>query len=361
MPPTAAEKRTSREVRVGPYPDIEYSSLARLALKIRSWTRATAANGIMLAAWGVLDSSVCCLHTNAFAMPIANLQCERILFRLLAAWLLLALAATPQLAIATPLPRTVLIIDESDPSNGTPTTFSRTLRESLRSEQPHITVYGETLNLSQFSESRQEEILRSYVQEKYKDAGLGLVIAVGLSSLEFVNRWRPEFWPGIPVVFGAVDETSAAHLKLDGDTTGLTMRRSIQSMVAAARHLVPTLQGIAVLGGVLERDPYRLHFLSELSGFGTELKVTNMTGLPLAEQVKQAAALSSNTATHVSFHRQSWHKVLLFGLACRNCESSELANCGRRGSFNGHRRNRRLRSRQCRLRQAGGLARATRS
>jgi len=229
-------------------------------------------------------------------MPIANLQCETILFRLLAAWLLLALTATSQLAIATPLPRAVLIIDESDPSNGTPTTFSRTLREFLRSEQPYIAVYGETLNLSQFSESRQEEILRTYIQEKYKDAGLGLVIAIGLSSLEFVNRWRSEFWPGIPVVFGAIDETSAAHLKLDGDTTGLTMRRSIQSMVAAARHLVPRLQGIAVLGGVLERDPYRLHFLSELSGFGTELKVTNMTGLPLAEQVKQAAALSSDTA-----------------------------------------------------------------
>ena len=117
-------------------------------------------------------------------------------------------------------------------------TFSRTLRESLNRVRPHIAVYGETFNWSQFSGSRQEAILRSFVQEKYRGVDVGLVIAVGLSSLELINRWRSDFWPGVPVVFAAVDETSAAQVRLDGNTTGLTMRRSMQSMVTAARHLV---------------------------------------------------------------------------------------------------------------------------
>ena len=229
-------------------------------------------------------------------MATAAVQSRTILSGLLAVWLSLAATTAPESATATPLPRVVLIIDEADPSSGIPTTFSATLRESLNKVQPHIVVYGETLDLSQFSESRQEEILRTYVQEKYRDAGLGLVIAVGLSSLQFVNRWRSEFWPEVPVVFGAIDETSAARLKLDGHTTGLTMRRSMQSMVTAARHLVPKLQGIAVLGGVLERDPYRRQFLSEIRMLATEFKVTDVTGLPLTEQLKQASALPSDTA-----------------------------------------------------------------
>src|SRR5262245_17225112 len=229
-------------------------------------------------------------------MPFANLQNGTILSHLFAAWLVVAVTAMPRPAIATPLPRAILIIDESNPSDGAPTTFSRTLRESLNRVRPHIAVYGETFNWSQFSGSRQEAILHNYVQEKYRGVDVGLVIAVGLSSLDRINRWRSEFWPGVPVVFAAVDETSAAQVRLDGNTTGLTMRRSMQSMVTAARHMVPRLQGIAVLGGVLERDPYRRHFLSELPGLATELKVTDMTGLPLAEQVKQAAALPSNTA-----------------------------------------------------------------
>ena len=229
-------------------------------------------------------------------MATAAVQSRTILSGLLAVWLSLAATTAPESATATPLPRVVLIIDEADPSSGIPTTFSATLRESLNKVQPHIVVYGETLDLSQFSESRQEEILRTYVQEKYRDAGLGLVIAVGLSSLQFVNRWRSEFWPEVPVVFGAIDETSAARLKLDGHTTGLTMRRSMQSMVTAARHLVPKLQGIAVLGGVLERDPYRRQFLSEIRMLATEFKVTDLTGLPLTEQLKQASALPSDTA-----------------------------------------------------------------
>jgi signal transduction histidine kinase len=207
----------------------------------------------------------------------------------------LAASATAQLA-ATPLPRTVLIIDEADASSGLPTTFSRTLRVTLSNVQPHITVFEETLGQNQFYDSRQETILQSYLREKYRDERIGLVVAVGSFSLELVNRWRSELWPGIPVVVTAIDETTAAELKLDGNTTGLSMRRSIRSMVEAARILVPDLQGIAVLGGVLERDAYRQHYLSDLAAASGELKVTNLTGLPLAEQLKPAAALPPDTA-----------------------------------------------------------------
>ena len=77
--------------------------------------------------------------------------------RLLLVWLL-AGAAILTSARASPLPRAVLIIDESDPSGGAPTTFSATLRETLDDFTPHVAVYGETLDLRRFSGPNQEAI-----------------------------------------------------------------------------------------------------------------------------------------------------------------------------------------------------------
>jgi hypothetical protein len=67
-------------------------------------------------------------------------------------------------------------------------------------------------------------------------------------------------------------------------------------MMTAARILVPDLQGVAVLGGTLSRDPYRFQYLLELSTLAAETKLTNLTGLPLAEQVARGAALPDKTA-----------------------------------------------------------------
>src|SRR5262245_12292660 len=108
-------------------------------------------------------------------------------------------APTP--AIAVPLSRSALIVGESDPSSGAPTTFTATLGATLSALTPYVAVYGETLDLSRFAQPGQESILRTYVREKYSDVHFGVVIAVGLKAFEIVRRWRSELWPGVPVVF----------------------------------------------------------------------------------------------------------------------------------------------------------------
>src|SRR5262249_20570550 len=69
-----------------------------------------------------------------------------------------------------------------------------------------------------------------------------------------------------------------------------------ESMMAAARILLPHLQGVAVLGGWLSRDPYRLGYLVEIPALAGETELTNLTGLPLAAQVARARTLPDKTA-----------------------------------------------------------------
>jgi hypothetical protein len=92
---------------------------------------------------------------------------------LLIAWLL-AVSATLTPAVAAPLPRIALIIDEADASSGAPTTFSATLRATMSNFRPNVAVFGETLDLSRFAGPTQEAILRTYVQQKYSDVRFGV-------------------------------------------------------------------------------------------------------------------------------------------------------------------------------------------
>ena len=204
---------------------------------------------------------------------------------------LLTVAVTLTSAVAAPLPRAVLVIDESDPTNGAPTAFSARVRSALSNYKPSVAVFGETLDLSRFAGPKQEGILRTYIEQKYSDVRFGVIVAVGALAFDVVSRWRSELWPDVPIVFAAIDELTAAELKPDSNTTGLIMQRTIKSMMAAARILVPDLKGVVVLGGTLSRDPYRLGYLLEIPALAGKTKVTNLTGLPLAAQVARAGKL----------------------------------------------------------------------
>ena len=133
----------------------------------------------------------------------------------------LAVTVTLTSLPALPLPRAALIIDESDPSGGIPTTFSATLRTTLSNSTPAVAVFGETLDLTRFADPKQELILRTYIQQKYRDVRFGVIVALGASAFDLVRHWRSELWPDVPVVFAAIDETTAAGFEPDTNTTGI--------------------------------------------------------------------------------------------------------------------------------------------
>src|SRR5262245_13605244 len=94
-------------------------------------------------------------------MPIRNLTVVAIGVALLVA----STAPAQENSIAAQ--RTVLIIDESDPAVGVPTTLSATLRATLAGAAPHVRIHGETLDFSRLAGSERDATLRAHLKEKY--------------------------------------------------------------------------------------------------------------------------------------------------------------------------------------------------
>ena len=97
------------------------------------------------------------------------------------------------------LPRSVLYLDENDPSLPFAQGISAAFRAALNAgSAERIAVYSENLDLVRSSGPRYEEILKTYLREKYRDRPIGVIATIGPAALTFMLRARPELWAGCP-------------------------------------------------------------------------------------------------------------------------------------------------------------------
>ena len=198
--------------------------------------------------------------------------------------------------IAKPLPRSVLIVSQWDPGLPFFADFDIAFDARLHAaaKEP-VSVYAEAMDLSRFSEPKYQDNFRRYLEEKYRDKNVGVIVAVGPLALELILSVRLEFFPTAPVVFSVVDEATISKLKMPTDVTGTTMHLTLHDMVRMGHVLVPKLQGVALVGERLGGTSVYRSFKNELAQLAG-LEFIDLTGLPLAEVEKRVAALPENTA-----------------------------------------------------------------
>ena len=111
-------------------------------------------------------------------------------------------AAAGAAQTAPPAPPSILLVESQN--SGTPgyLAFASGFRATLRrrSKEP-VAVYAEHLDLARFSDPEQAKIRLQFVRARYRRRPIGAIVAVGDATLDYVQDWRDELWPGIPVVF----------------------------------------------------------------------------------------------------------------------------------------------------------------
>lgn len=195
------------------------------------------------------------------------------------------------------LPRSILVIDPSDLRGPLSYEIFSTLRDVVRDESPtHITLYAESLDLERFRGEAYEASLQKYVEVKYRERPIGVVVAVGISALQRVLSWRNELWPHIPVVFAMVEERDFARLKLPSDVTGGTVKLSLANAVQAARAVVPELDSVAFVGDGWQQQALFHNWKDEIPVATAGLNVVDVVGLPMSEVRRRVAALPERSA-----------------------------------------------------------------
>jgi hypothetical protein len=172
------------------------------------------------------------------------------------------------------------------------------LRKTIKVE-PGLDVYVENLPLNNFEGPRHERNLQNYLQQKYLELPIGVLVAVGSSALRFALEHGTDTWPAVPIVFAAADGQSAKKFISSAPirrVTGRTLRFSLSAPVAIARILVPGLRSIALVGDPLERQILRRLSHEELQQAIIGLTLIDLTGLSIGEVGKRVSALPDRSA-----------------------------------------------------------------
>ena len=198
---------------------------------------------------------------------------------------------------ADPLPRTVLVLDQSIPYTEYFAKVFASFQSTLKagSDSP-ITIHLERLEYSQFKGSEYDKHLHAFMTEKYRSKPIGVIVANGSDALQFAMSLRTELGSEIPIVFSNIDANAVAQLKLPSNVTGTTIRRTIRHALTTAKAFVPGLKRIAVVGDPFEEQNYRRLYKEELATIDKDVELVDLTGLPMNEVRKRVAALPADTA-----------------------------------------------------------------
>jgi len=216
---------------------------------------------------------------------------------LLSATILVACLSSAVPTTAATLPGTVLVLNRSIPYTEyfgkVLASFQSTLKAG--SDIP-ITIYSEQLEYNHFKGPEYENLLYTFIKEKFRSTPIGVIVADGFDALQFAVRLRTELDPAIPIVFSNIDDGTAAELRFLSNVTGTTIQRPVSHALITAKVLVPGLRRIAVVGDPLEEQAYRRHYKKEFLAIDKGVEVIDLTGLPMNELRKQVATLPENTA-----------------------------------------------------------------
>ena len=207
-----------------------------------------------------------------------------------------ALAASAGFA-GEPPPRSIVIIGQEDPILPWNIAVNTVARTTLNADSDRrVVIYAEDLDFGRFGGDRYKRQLQNHLREKYMYVPVGALLAFGPIAFDFVMNARESIWPGVPVVFGAVDEAVVAKAKLPVGFTGRTLRFRLEDMVQSANAVVPDLKQVALVGDPFDRSTFFRNFAMEIPELAKNLQFIDLTGLPLKEVRRRAAQLPEQTA-----------------------------------------------------------------
>lgn len=210
---------------------------------------------------------------------------------------LAALWASPHCVGAELRPRSILVLDQSEPRGPFYFQIFTGIRAELDPDtRAHTSLYAENLDLSRFNGKGYEESLQRHLKQKYQDRNLGVIVAVGAATLDLVLRWRAEVWPGIPIVFAMVEEPDVKRLNLPSDVTGGIVNVPLADSIRIARAAVPNLDTVVFVGDPWERQVIYRNWKPEIPAATAGLKLMDFTGSTMAETRKQVEALPKDSA-----------------------------------------------------------------
>jgi signal transduction histidine kinase/ABC-type uncharacterized transport system substrate-binding protein len=173
------------------------------------------------------------------------------------------------------------------------------MREELASHaRDSVLVRTEELNSYENLAVADEEALVQQLAAKYASQRVRLLMPSGIVALEFALRHADRLWPQVPIVYYGIG--AELHLldaiRLPPRVSGVAVSTDIARTIELMRALQPRARDLVLVAGSSPYDRRWIGFAQRTIARSTEgLRVTWLTGLPLAELQARLDALPPDT------------------------------------------------------------------
>ncbi len=156
----------------------------------------------------------------------------------------------------------------------------------------HVQVNAEYLDVSQRRGADDRQFQVEYLRRKYAGRKVDLVVAGLSSALDYALAHRAEVFPGVPIVFCAVDRRELGARKLPPDVVGVPISMDLAATLELALRLHPQTLRVYVVAGQSGMDAtWMAEARREFQRYEGRLEVVSLAGLPLDDLLARVADL----------------------------------------------------------------------
>jgi signal transduction histidine kinase len=202
---------------------------------------------------------------------------------------LLALAALlslgPVAPAAGPQPGRLVVVLYPNANDGRPGNLAtdRGIRAVFTNGSSEtIEVHSEFLDVSAYQPAGYQQDLAEFLRKKYAGRKVELVIAGLAPALDFALKYRDEVFPGVPIVFCAIDQREVKARSLPPDVIGVPIEFDLAATLDLALRLHPDTRHVFVVAGKAPFDTtWEAEARRTFRAYEPGIEFVYLTGLPL--------------------------------------------------------------------------------
>jgi len=214
----------------------------------------------------------------------------------IALWTALWIVTASRVSAAEP-PWHVLTLHGADTMLPASITVAQALRAEIQARSPReVEFFSESLDLVRFGSADLESELVAFLQKKYRDRPMDVVVAFGGTAMDFHQRHASELWPGTPLIFVSLADRGVLGGGRPSGATGIPLQLDVEGTLDLARRLQPNARRIVVVAGTSEIDDRLAQGVIEaLKESKNSLEVRFLGDASLAEVLDELRKLPPDT------------------------------------------------------------------
>lgn len=220
---------------------------------------------------------------------------------LLLAWAPICLVSPAALAGDAGKVKTVVVL-YADANDGRPGHLlaDRGIRATFAAaDLKSVQVHSEHLDVSRFPDPAYQQELAEFLRRKYADRKVDVVIVALASGLDFALEYRKHAFPGVPVVFCAVDHREVSARRLPADVIGVPITFDLDATLELALQLHPGTERVYIVTGKSKFDvEWQNESRRVFRAYEDKLEFVHLAGLSMADLTKQVAELPANSIVY---------------------------------------------------------------